>query len=167
MMTTVIKRNSFIFKTPPPPDVAYYIQRYSWEKLKAVTWAEILDQRRKHQASRLHSIRASESIRAVRIHVRYFDQDIYGGWQTYVDGIGFSHWTFRHGYNIENQLMDVFPVLQPTLFPRRNAWQEWMKEFASTYQRGTFDRKPRGVAYAWALVTDGNYVEEILKEIKR
>ncbi|MGH9753978.1 MAG: hypothetical protein ACREA2_14465 [Blastocatellia bacterium] len=145
-----------------PPDAAYLIKRHnaslSWEP---VTWAEVLEKRRQKQARILAFNRECPTLRAVRVSVRYFDQFPYGGWHTYIDGAGgLSEWTRDGG----ERLMELFPMPQLSLFG--NTWQEWMKWFARTYPRGTFDGRPRGVAYCWALC-DGEAKDAQVKELIR
>lgn len=148
-----------------PPDAAYLIKSggssSSWQ---SVTWNQVMEDRRERQAWRLARKRESSTLRAIRVSVRYFKTIVYGGWHTYIDGVGFSKWVRSD----DKRLMELFPMPAPSLFG--NAWQEWMKWFARTYRRGTFNGKPRGVAYCWALCYGegrDTYVEEVISIINR
>lgn len=132
-----------------PPNAAYLIKRggpsASWQ---SVTWAEILEERRKKQARVLKYKRAHPKMRAVLVSVR--------GRHTYIEGIGgFSEWLrggsdrWKELSETQLRLMEMFPMPQRSLFDV--TWKEWVFWFARTYKRGTFNGQPRGVAYCWAL----------------
>lgn len=165
-MTTIIHRNAFVFKTPPPPEVAYYISHHGRAELKAITWADVMAARRERQERILRIKRSFSEIRAIRIHVRFFDQDLYGGWHTYIDGVCFSTW-IRRSDVLQNRLMSLFPLQSPKLpfTGDYSAWYEWQEGFAREHQRGTFCKRPRGVAYAWARVSGRSHIEDIISTI--
>lgn len=149
-----------------PRDVASLIKHHSSAPWQPITWDQILEERRNRQTEILRRKRNVESVRAVRVSVRYFDQDIYGGWHTYIDGVQFSKW-LRPGREGDRELMSLFPMPQPLLFG--TSWVEWMVWFARTHRRGTFCGQPRGVAYCWALCDGTGYhtqVRSILSVIR-
>jgi hypothetical protein len=77
--------------------------------------------------------------------VRFFDQDFYGGWHTYLDGVGgFSQW-IRVPFGDQDNPFDLL-----TLYPLAKTYREWMPAFARKYHKGRHHRRPRGVAFMWA-----------------
>jgi hypothetical protein len=124
-----------------------------------------MDQRRARQAMILNRKRSgfANVRRAARLSVRYFDQDLLGGWHTYLDGVGFSVWV-RPGSFLVGDILARFPVSEPSLFSEIGLLEDWMPTFAKRHQRGVFCGKPRGVAYCWIKIY-GGYPQRILRPI--
>lgn len=112
------------------------------------------DMRASHRArhERLVQFRRGNETRrvAVRVIVRYYDQMLYGGWHCYIERPGLSKWV-RKGYY---DLFRLFPLSkrngQDWSLSSLREWDQWKQEFALAYPCGTFDGKPRGIAYCWA-----------------
>lgn len=145
-----------------PDDAACLVKKSNASPLwESVAWNEVLEERRRKQARILAFKREHSTLRAVRVSVRWFEIEVYGGWHAYIDGVDFSKWWRDE----DERLMELFPMPQPSLFVNRwNRWREWMEWFARTYKRGTFDKHPRGVAYCWALC-DGEGRDTSVREI--
>ena len=120
---------------------------------KPVTWAEVLENRRIWQRERLRRKRewCVNEVRAYRISVAYFDQDLMGGWQAMIEdwrGRGYSIWIDRDARRLEPHLMRLFPLILP-VGSEHDQWQAWKPAFARQFERRRHDRQPQGVAYFW------------------
>lgn len=139
-------------RPPIPPEVHHYEVPYHSAPWKAITWKEIMDARRERQRMILerkcHDY--DGSWRPVFLDTRFYDMDIYGGWQCYIYGIDFAHWIQDSQRGQENTFMEMFP-LRDGLFPLN--FYNWKRVFAETYTRGTFCDRPRGRVMIWARVT--------------
>lgn len=135
----------------PPPNVAYVCGDRPGER-RIITWGDVMETRRKRQASRLELIRRTERWEAYRVWVAYFDITLMGGWQAFIDNErtrhGYGTWIDRDRQHLRQPLMDAFPLVLP-LGSERDNWAAWKAEFAKQYQRGSQDKHPRGCAFVW------------------
>lgn len=154
---------------PLPPEVAYVDTDYRGKRTY-ITWAEVMELRRKRQAERLDHIRRNEVTgrRAVRVEVFYNPHWMYQGWHTYLHGIAFPPlWVNGRGGKENNPfgLLDLFPMTKSLgpLLPEEpiTDYHEWMVAFAEKHKRGMRGRKPRGTRYCWAIC-EGSSINELL-----
>lgn len=117
-----------------------------------VTWPEVMDRRRKRQTERLDLIRRTESRRAWRLSVRYYDMTIMGGWQSHLDdwrGQSYGVWIDRDRSWLKPMLMQAIPLGLLPLGSEGDQWASWKVEFAHQFKRRMKDGRPMGVAYLW------------------
>lgn len=118
-----------------PPGIAYVLNG------KPVKVEEVRQRRHKRQVELLRRKRewfVTKRV-AVRVSVRFFDMDIYGGWHVYIDALGgVSEW-------VRSPRADLLE-----LFPYTENWKDWKRAFAVVCQLDRFDGQPQGVAYCWA-----------------
>ena len=155
-MGTIINRTAWFLKDVPR-DIAYYQSERWSDGFRGVTWAEVHAERARRQSQILYYKRGEHRPvrRAVRISVRYFKQTLFGGWHTYIDGVGLSEWV-RSEPAVE-MLLRRFPLVP---LPSGSgcyhwvgkAYTQWMEAFAVRYQRGEHGGRPRGCVYCWAMV---------------
>jgi hypothetical protein len=110
-----------------------------------------MEERRKRQAERLRRIRYSDSLRAYKLWVAYFDQPLMGGWHAFLEtygNFGLSGqrvWINRDMQRMKSVLLETFPLAEPGA----DQWQRWLQAFAWAYERRWQDRWPVGVVYVW------------------
>lgn len=147
----------------PPPNVAGYESDGYYRR--AVTWAMIMERRRRQQAARLEQIRSDYDITyRVPLYVWVFwcpgiSDCFFKGWWTYFVGHGRDYRGGGYKGQVEGSLFDeimkMFPVKNPhSLFALDE--DEWMQLFAKQYQRGKWCGKPQGKAPIWAEVCGGS-----------
>lgn len=156
-MTAIITRGWLeTWGQNPAPDLAYIISD-PLQGRRVVTWGEVMEDRRKRQGKTLDwKRRPPREVHAYKLWVAYFDQDLMGGWQAFIDGYrgDWQHaWIDRDRQWLRATLMQAFPLLLPFGEEWRR-WEAWKPEFARVYQRRRQDRRPLGVAYVW---WDGRY----------
>jgi hypothetical protein len=147
-MTTIINRKALVHYGHCPESQVAYLIRDAWHGDRTVTWAEVMAERRERQARILSQRRCvgADLGRAVRLWVAYFDQDLMGGWQAFLDdyrGRSSRLWIDRDSrYDVRPLVMRLFPL---TLF----GWEEWKVAFAAAYRKRRKAGRPVGVAYLW------------------
>lgn len=150
-MGAIIFRSALVaWGRNPAPNLAYVLGEGPG-RYRKVTWAEVMEARRKRQVDRLRNIRYVPEWRACRIHVAYFDQDLMGGWQAFITdwrGRGWDTWIDRDARYEMPALMSLFPLVL-RLGSEREQWERWKPVFASRYQRREQDGEPVGVATVW------------------
>lgn len=157
-MSTIMTRSAVEFwgRRKLPKNVAYLVSDGPGGRMKEVTWDEIMDGRREKQANILsHLLAPSSTRRAARLSVQYFDQSLMGGWQCYIDGIGDSEW-LRYSEDKKERLMAVLPMENqmnlPGMASFAERWSIWKENFATRYQVGVFDGRPRGAVFGWQTI---------------
>jgi hypothetical protein len=145
-LTTIITRKAlahWVGQTPAP-DVAYVVAEDHGSRT-VFTWADVHAARRERQRLILYRKREAKSWRAVRLSVAYFDQDLMGGWQAFLDGIDrWDHvWIDRDGKSFKEPIMGMFRL---GLFAE---WNDWKIAFAERFERRRQDGKPVGVSFLW------------------
>jgi hypothetical protein len=147
-LSTIITRKALIHwgGQAPASNVTYIVAEDHGPRT-VVTWEDVHAARRERQRLILQRKRESKAWRAVRLSVAYFDQDLMGGWQAFLDGIDpWDHvWIDRDGKPFIERIMEVVPL--PMLF--KDNWHDWKIAFAQHYQRRRQDGKPVGVAFLW------------------
>jgi hypothetical protein len=152
-MSTIILRSALVhWGRKPAPDLAYVVSDRPG-KYRVVTWAEVMEARRKRQEEQLRRKREwfVYPWRAYKLWVAYFDQDFFGGWQAMMEdwrGRGYDIWIDRDCTRLEPMLIKVFPLVVP-LGAERDQWERWKPAFAARFERRRQDRHPLGVAYVW------------------
>lgn len=133
----------------PAPDVASVIVERGIRRI--VTWAEVMDARRKWQCELLNRKRFTLEWRAYKLWVGYFDQALMGGWQAHLEdfrGAGYREWIDRDRSWLKPMLMKAFPLVLD-LGTEQYQWGLWKVAFAKRFERRKHDRRPLGVAYLW------------------
>jgi len=119
-----------------------------------VTWAEILERRRKWQAERLARKRTVPEPRVRPCYVWVFHNPswLYQGWWCYVvtlrDRIAVNFRTFHS--QLAMSLMAEIPV---GVVPDRTNFRSWMEAFADQYPRRTTHHRQAGTVLGW--IQDG------------
>jgi len=145
-MTAIIHRSALVFHGHnPASNVAYIIVDHPGAERRVVTWEDVMRKRREHQDLILKRRRHVESWRAIRLSVSFFDMNLMGGWQAFLDGIDYHQhvWIDRDMKYATDAIMRLFPM---GLF---DSWHEWKKEFAHRFKRRMQDKRPVGVAFLW------------------
>jgi len=156
-----------------PDDAVSAHKPHMYAPWQYITKSDLLRERREHMESRLWWKREQGVVRRVPLYVWVFwcpgiNDFIFRGWWTYLIGLkGDYHGGGYKGDvtgDLFNQIKELFPVVDPTLFGVEEDWKEeerWMKEFAKRYQRGKWCGKPQGKAPIWCEV-QGNDIVKIL-----
>lgn len=125
-----------------PPGIAYAFD--DGNGFRMVTIEEARDRRRERQRVILERKREpSESWRAVKLWVAYFDMTLMGGWQAFIEDRHGCLWIDRDGKFFKEPLMQLFHL---SFF---RDWCEWKPAFANRYQRRSHDGMPLGVVCLW------------------
>lgn len=152
MIPSVITRSALVsWGRNPSPDLAYVTFDECGNR-HIVTWAEVMEHRRKRQASRLELIRRMNTRRVYRFSVRYFDMPLMGGWQSALDdwrGHSYGTWPDRDLRWFKPLIMKAIPLALLPLGSNDEQWHAWKIEFAYQFKRRIKDRRPMGVAYLW------------------
>jgi hypothetical protein len=125
---------------PLAPHVAALNHLYTG-KFEEITWAEIIEQRRKEQADRLSCIRqcAEPNILPCYVWTFFNEQDIpYHGWYCYVVT---RH--FEIGVNFRGFKEELAASIMQEILLGPKVFYEWMKEFADRYPRNKPSGDPR------------------------
>ncbi len=136
-------------------DLAYIVQEHSGAPRRKVTWAEVIENRRKRQRERLDRIRQVAEWRPYKLWVAYFDQTLMGGWHAFLEdhrGGGYRIWIDRDLSWFREKAFALFPLVLPLGKPYERywpAWEQWKVAFAESFRRRLHDRRPLGVAYIW------------------
>jgi len=143
-MTSIIMRSALLaWGKTPPPELASIVDG------RVVTWAEVMERRRKWQRELLQRKReGAPAWRAYRLSVLYFDMDLMGGWQSFIEdfrGRGWSTWIDRDSRQLKPVLMDLFPLI----LSGGNKWEIWKQSFAEQFMRRLHDGRPSGVCNLW------------------
>lgn len=134
-----------------PPDLAYRV--HDGREYRTVTWAEVMQERRRRQAERLAVKRGERDPvpRAHKLWVAYFDQEFFGGWQAMVGdfrGRGYEVWIDRDCTWMQKHLMRLLPLVLP-LWDDWQQWDLWKQAFAQQFERRRQHGHPLGVALIW------------------
>jgi hypothetical protein len=151
---TIIMRSALVhWGHNPPADLALIEEDYRGRRI--ITWEDVMRERRERQRRELANRRCvvGDGIwRAARVLVAYFDQNLMGGWQAFIDDLNGQHWIDRDQQHLIPKLVSSFP-LTGQLFPMKDkwggSWGEWKIAFAKQYQRGKQAGKPRGSNAVW------------------
>lgn len=152
LVTTIIKRSWLeSMGGNPSPDLAYIISDHHGQRV--VTWEDIHQERRRRQRQRLEQLRrGQQELRAYKLWVAYFNQDLMGGWHAFVDTYGTAWqghaWIDRDRRWQQPLIVKAFPILLP-LWPEHELWERWKVAFACRYARRRHHGEPLGVAYLW------------------
>jgi hypothetical protein len=148
---TIITRSALVYwGHNPAPNVAYIVSDHTRER-RVVTWADVMEARRKRQDEQLTRKRHVMTWRAYKLWVAYFDQELMGGWHAFLEdyrGADYRIWIDRDRRWLEPMLMKAFPLVLP-LGSEREQWQLWKLAFAKQFRRRTHDRKPLVVSIVW------------------
>lgn len=154
-MTPIIRRSACLaWGQTPPPDLAWIILNEQPGQRRVVTWKDVMAQRRERQREILARKRTGLELHAYRLRVAFYDQDLFGGWQAFLETYtGKEVWVDRHGgYPLRQTLFTTYPLVLPYGDPWRPqwpAWEQWKVAFAQCYTRRHQARKPVGVTYVW------------------
>jgi hypothetical protein len=118
-----------------------------------ITWDEVMQKRRERQREQLWRKREwfVKPMRAYKLYVAYYDQDLMGGWQAMLEdwrGRDYDIWIDRDRRWLEPIIMQAFSLVLP-LGTEREQWCCWKPAFAQQFKRRMQDRQPLGVAYLW------------------
>ena len=134
---------AFFGKPPAIPDDLAAVCTDCTGQRCVVTWPMVMQRRREMQAMRLSQKRAVVEFRAWKLWVAYYDQELMGGWQAFIEREGQRHWIDRDRKWLMRPIMDMFPV---ALF---GDWHDWKAEFAKQFERRRQYGRPVGVAFLW------------------
>lgn len=158
---TIFTRSALVFwGHNPAPDVARVEIDWRGER-RVVTWADVMHERREWQRRILERKRYVEPWRAHKLWVAYFDQNLFGGWQAFLEdfrGRNGRRWIDRDAPGLQKTLMELFPMSLP-FGDAREQWEGWKPLFAHRFKRRMQDHKPLGVAYVWVRRSDVRKVE--------
>lgn len=151
-MTSLFTRSAveYYSKGPVRPDLAF-LEIDTRGDRHVITWDQVMEARRKRQAEQLRRKREVAAVRAYKLWVAYFDQDLMGGWQAMLEdwrGRGYDIWIDRDRDWLKPKLMKAFPLVL-AIGSVEAQWQMWKPEFARRFERRWQDRQPLGVAYLW------------------
>lgn len=146
-MTSIIHRSFIVSCGRNPPAELAYIVDDPWNGRRVVTWADVMRERREYQERRLRDKRHVDQWRAYKVWVAYYDMDLFGGWQAFIENGDRRVWIDRDCKGLKPELMRLFPLVIP--FDDGDHWYRWKISFARQYRRGTHHRKPRGVRFVW------------------
>jgi hypothetical protein len=147
-MATIIHRSALVFHGHnPEPEVAYVVSDYRGRR--TVTWQEVLDKRREWQREILRRKRGEyEPVwKPYKLWVQFFDMDLFGGWQAFIENRDRRLWIDRDGRGLKAVLMKLFPLVLN--FGDSASWERWKIAFATQFKRREKYRRPVGVAYVW------------------
>jgi hypothetical protein len=152
-MTAVILRSALEhWGHNPPPELAYIVRDHRASRV--VTWRDVMQARRERQAEQLRRKREVGGWRAYKLWVAFFDQNLMGGWQAFLETYGNVPyydqrvWVDRDRQHLRCRLMALFPLVLP-LGTEWEQWEAWKPAFASAFKRRIQDDQPLGVAYVW------------------
>jgi hypothetical protein len=150
---TVITRSALIFHghNPAPEVHSVVIDHRGPGGRRVVTWAEVMDARRQRQRELLRRKLDTPQVRAYKLWVAYFEQNLMGGWHAFLEdhhGAGYRIWIDRDMNWMEAVIMAAFPVVD-TVGTERQQWNAWKLAFAQHFARRVHDGRPCGVAYLW------------------
>lgn len=147
-----------------PDDAVSAHRKHRYAPWEFVTNADVRRQRQKRMESILWWKREYGVVRRMPLYVWVFRCPgwVFGGWYTYIIGTNISFALNFRGYakSMIAQLMQLFPLIEPTLFGPPDL-DKWMAEFVKRYQRGTWCGKPQGKAPVWAEV-EGTHIKRII-----
>lgn len=138
-----------------PDDLAYVLSNGAIGGRRVVTWAEVIEERRKQQASRLIQKRYVKEWRPYKIWVAYYAQFLMGGWHAFIENRYGREWIDRDREWLRPRLMDLFPLVlrlkssQDSFGYDEDDFHRWKIEFAKQFKRRSQCRRPVGVAYIW------------------
>ncbi len=189
VMTRSFKEGISSWFTPEARQRAYdYLISvgHSPESLKPIEWPDdalsasrndrtqewefftIGDRRRRRQEHAKEVLYMKREFGVVRIQLLYVwvfynPNWIYTGWYTYLIGTGVSQSLNFRGFdeNLVARLMELFPLIDPTLFGPGD-FKIWMEKFAKRYKKG----KPRNRRQGKAVIrceVKGDQVVKILE----
>ena len=151
-----------------PEDAISAYRRSVYEPWQFTTKSDILKRKRQDMEQSLWFKREYGVIQKRPLYVWVFwcpgISGIYEGWWIYLIGRGISTSKYFEGSKLCSKVMELFPIIEPTIFDIEQDWQKrerWMIEFARRYQRGYWCGKPQGKAPIWAEIK-GNRIERIL-----
>ena len=140
------------------PDVAYMTGEMTMRGMvrRVVRWDEVMAERREHQRRTLEIKRRGDNpVRAYKVWVAYYDMNLMGGWQAFIEHRGGHEWIDRDRRWLRPRLMALFPLVIP-LGRKCNedgigseGWDLWKAAFAEQYARRRQCGKPVGVRYCW------------------
>ncbi len=151
---TLITRSALVaWGHNPPPEVhSVVIHHRGPGGRQTVTWAEVMETRRKRQRERLEAIRTPHHpLRAYKLWVAYFDQNLMGGWHAFLEdyrGAGYRIWIDRDRSGIKELIMKTFPLVEEHASEWKQ-WHAWKLAFAQHFARRVHDARPCGVGYVW------------------
>jgi len=155
-----------------PEDAVSAYRRSVYEAWQFTTKADILRGKRKRMEDNLWWKREYRVIHRRALYVWVFwcsgISGVFEGLWAYIVGVGRDY----HGGGYKGQLdghlfdevMRLFPIIDPTLFEFEEDWQQrekWKAEFVKRYQRGYWCGKPQGKAPVWAEMQN-NRIKNIL-----
>lgn len=153
-MTSIIMRSALVYHGHnPAPDVACVVHDLTGRHV--VTWADVLDRRRERQRTILENKRHVTRWHAWKVWVAYYDMDLFGGWQAFIERTGSRSWIDRDRDWLIRPLMELFPLVlipgeqYPYNMSRTPEWDLWKQEFARCYRRRQHHRRPLGGANVW------------------
>ncbi len=137
---------------PLAPNVAY-LTRGHRNEMVAVTWDEVMADRRKRQTERLQQIRQECRPTVLPCYVWAFfnRQDIpYHGWYCYVVTRQFEIAVNFRGFRSELAL-SIMSAIPLGLFPMEENFEAWMEAFAKKHPRPKTKNDPRkaGTCVGW------------------
>jgi hypothetical protein len=145
-VSTIIMRSALVaWGQTPAPELHSIVQEHAGAPRQVVTWSEVMERRRQHQAETLRRKRYVAPWRAFKCWVAYFDQDLFGGWHAFMENIRTR--VDRDRPLLIRPLMKLFPLVLD--LGTNGVWSQWKIEFAKSHQRGTQHGHARGVAYLW------------------
>lgn len=148
-VTSIMTRSAveFLSGKPASPEL-HSVQIDARGDRRVVTWAEIMQDRRDHQAKILEWKRHVEHWEACRLSVWWspgIGGTFFRGYHAWLSRIGEDRWL---RYPDVALWVRLFPLVLP-LGGERDLWAMWMTAFVNSYPAGRKCGKPRGAAIIW------------------
>jgi hypothetical protein len=118
------------------PDTAVVIGTRTGYRVK--TWADLGREKKQRQARALAWKREADGLAIRPIYVWVFHCPGVGGfgylgWWTYLVGRNWDLWLGRGCEDVHQQLMDLFPLVEPDLFGAAVTYEQWQIRFARAF----------------------------------
>lgn len=149
---------------PWPEGAVSAERRFPRDTWEFTTQTDLLRRRRKLMEQQLWWKREYGTVHRRALYVWVFwcpgISGFYEGWWVYLIGRDISYGKYLEQHTeIMAKIMELFPVVQPSLFPSQSLHrfpgaEEWKQDFVKRHQRGFWCGKPQGKAPVWAEVEE-------------
>ncbi len=148
-----------------PEDAVSAYRKHIYAPWTFTLKSDILRRKREDMERSLRRKREDEVIHRRALYVWVFwcpgISGCFEGWWLYLIGRGFeTSKYFEHDSKRVARLMELFPLIEPTLFGSPDI-RKWKMEFVRCYQKGRWCGKPQGKAPIWVEIKN-NYIFNIL-----
>jgi len=155
-MSTIVMRSAYklggLFYRPGRDLGDLHHVESDYRGRRIVTRTEVNVAKLKRHEGNLASIERAAQPRAYKLWTAYYDMDIFGGWQAFVENRDDLTWIDRDNKPSKPRWMKLFPLLLD-----QTDWEGWKIECARQYKRATHHGKPRGVVYLMSIPGERGY----------